>query len=175
MTSQRIVCCLSKLVWRVPYCPTNSMLFSRGHGHPCPIGYWSIVYLCRIVPDMAANQRNFQVFTYVDDNGTSWNKRGTLDAAQNALDGSSALTAGAPVWINTKRKRVREAVFFDPTTFRTVHVIVYTAAAFAAITGATTLNVNVPGEVAAVTYTLSEKIAEKQPVGKATRQLTDHA
>lgn len=125
---------------------------------------------------MAANQRNFQVFKYVDDNGTTWNKRGTLDAAQNALDGSTALQAGAPVWPHsTSRYHARYAIFYDPTTFRTVRVIVYTAAAFAAITGATTLAVNVPGETATVTYSLSAKVAEKQPVGKATRQLADHA
>ena len=124
---------------------------------------------------MAANQKNYQMFTYVDDNGTTWNKRGQVDAAINALDGSAALSAGAPVWIETKRKRCRKAKFFDPTTFRTVEFPVYTAAAFAAITGATTVNVNVPGEVAAVTYNLAEKIGEKQPVAKAARQLPDHA
>jgi len=123
---------------------------------------------------MAANQRNLQVFTYVDDNAVTWNKRGQEDAAINAVDGSAALTAGAPVWIDTKRKQTRKAVFQDPTTFRTVKFTVYTAAAFAALTSASTLNINVPGEVAAVTYNLSEKIGEKQPVAKAARQLTDH-
>jgi hypothetical protein len=122
-----------------------------------------------------ANQRNYQVFTYVDDNGTTWNKRGMQDAAINALDGSSALTAGAPVWLNTKRRRAREAVFQDPTTFRTVRCTIYTAAAFAALTSASTLAVNVPGNTAAVTYNLAQKIGEKQPVAKSTRQLADHA
>jgi hypothetical protein len=124
---------------------------------------------------MVAAQRNFQMFTYVDDNGTTWNKRGTEDAAINAIDGSAALTAGAPVWINTKRKRTREVVFVDPTTFRTARFPVYTAAAFAAITSATVINLDVPGEAVTVAYNLSEKIGEKQPVAKATRQLADHA
>lgn len=125
---------------------------------------------------MAANQRNFQMFTYVDDNGATWNKRGVLDAAINAIDGSAALTAGARVWpAQTTRYHTRQAVFVDPTTFRTVRFPVYTPDAFAALTGASTVNVNVPGEVAAVAYTLSEKIPEKQPVAKSTRQLTDHA
>ena len=124
---------------------------------------------------MAANQRNFQVFTYTDNNGATWNKRGTLDAAINAIDGSTPLTGGARVWPRrTRRYHTREAVFFDPTTFRTVRFPVYTTAAFAAITGATTLSITVPGETTAVTYSLSEKIDEKQPVGKSTRQLTDH-
>lgn len=124
---------------------------------------------------MAANQRNLEYFKYVDDNGTTWNKRGALDAAINGIDGSSAFQAGAPVWIDTKRKKTRKAVFIDPATFRTVAITVYTAAAFAAITGATTLSVNVPGEVAAVTYSLSEKIGEKQPIAKVSRNLPDHA
>lgn len=124
---------------------------------------------------MAANQRNYQVFSYTDDNATVWNKRGTLDASINAIDGSTVLTGGAPVWIDTKRRQTRKAVFTDPTTFRSVKVTIYTSAAFAALDGTSTINVNVPGEVAAVAYTLSEKIAEKQPVGKSTRQLADHA
>jgi len=125
---------------------------------------------------MAANQRNFEVFTYTDNNAAVWNKRGTLDAAINAIDGSTPLTAGARVWPHrTRRYHTREAVFFDPTTFRTVRFPVYTAAAFAAITGATTLNINVPGETAAVAYSLSQKIDEKQPTGKTTRKDLDHA
>ena len=123
---------------------------------------------------MVANQRNFEVFSYVDDNAAVWNKRGTLDTSLNAIDGSTALTAGQPLWINTKRKRARMAVFQDPTTFRTVHAVIYTPAAFAALTGASTINVNVPGETAAVTYTLSEKIPEKQPVARTTRKEIDH-
>jgi hypothetical protein len=123
---------------------------------------------------MAANQRNFQTFTYVDDNATNWNKRGTQDSATNAIDGSSALTAGAPVWIDSPVKRSRKAVFQDPQTFRTVRIVVYTAAAFAALSSASTLAVNVPGETAAVTYSLAEKIPEFQRVGRTSRQLADH-
>ena len=124
---------------------------------------------------MAANQRNFQMFSYTDDNATVWNKRGQVDASINAIDGSTVLTGGAPVWIDTKRKRARFAVWQDPTTFRTVRTVIYTPAAFAALDSTSTINVNVPGEVAAVAYGLAEKVAEKQPVAKATSQLADHA
>lgn len=124
---------------------------------------------------MAANQKNSNVFKYVDDNGTTWNKRGPIDTAINAIDGNAALEAGAPLWTNTKSRRAREAVFYDPTTFRTIRFPVYTAAAFAAITGATTLNVPVPGETAAVSYSLAEKIPEMQRVAKTSRNLIDHA
>src|SRR6267142_1688361 len=125
---------------------------------------------------MAANQTNFQVFSYTDDNAAVWNKRGELDAAVNGIDGSTVLTACKPVWPRASRRyHTRMAVFMDPTTFRTKRIIVYTPAAFAALTGASTLNVNVPGNVAAVAYNLVEKIAEKQPVAHSTRQLADHA
>lgn len=123
---------------------------------------------------VTANQRNYNYFTYTDDNAAAWNKRGTVDTATNALDGSSALTAGARVWIDTKRHQTRKAVFQDPTTFRTVKITVYTPTAFAALTGSSTLAVNVPGNTASVTYNLAEKIGEKQPIAKTSRQLTDH-
>lgn len=124
---------------------------------------------------MASNELNYQVFTYVDENGTTWNKRGELDTAVNAIDGSAALTAGAPMWPRRSRLRhTREAVFQDPTTFRTKRIIVYTAAAFTALTGSSTLAVNVPGLATTVTYNLIEKLGEKQPIAHATRQLADH-
>jgi hypothetical protein len=122
---------------------------------------------------MAANQRNTNMFTYHDKDGVVWNARGEIDAAVNAIDGSAPFTPGAPVWIDTKRRISRKVIFFDPGTFRTKRVVVFTVAAFAAITGATTLAVNVPGEVAARTYNVSQFIQEKQPVAKASRNLTD--
>lgn len=124
---------------------------------------------------MAANQKNSNLFSYVDQNANVWNKRGPIDTAINAIDGSTALTAGKPLWTDSKSHQCRKAVFVDPTTFRTIRFPVYTAAAFAALTAGTTLNVNVPGETAAVSYTLSELIPEKQRVSKASRNLPDHA
>ena len=132
-----------------------------------------VAAVCKM-PSMAANQRNTNLFHYVDDSGTGWSARGEIDTAVNALDGSSALVAGNPVWIDSARRQTRKAVFFDPATFRTKRVVVFTAAAYAAITGATTLAVNVPGETATVTYSLSQKIPERQPIGKTSRNLPDH-
>lgn len=124
----------------------------------------------------AANERNYQVFSYTDDNAAVWNKRGALDASLNGLDGSTALTAAKPLWpAASRRYHTRMAIFQDPATFRTVRAVIYTPAAFAALTSASTINVNVPGNVAAVVYSLIEKIGEKQPVAHATRQLADHA
>lgn len=124
---------------------------------------------------MAANQKNSNLFGYTDDFARAWAVRGPIDTAINALDGSAAFTPGSPVWINSRRRRVREAVFYDPTTFRTVRFPVYTPTAFSAITGASTLAVNVPGESASVTYSLSQKVPERQPVAKTSRNLADHS
>jgi hypothetical protein len=124
---------------------------------------------------MVANQRNSNVFTYLDDNGTTWNKRGPIDTAINAIDGSAPLTAGAPLWTDAKSHECRKAIFVDPATFRTVRFPVYTPTDFAAITSATTLAVNVPGNTGAVTYNLSEKVPERQRTPKASRNLDDHA
>jgi len=126
---------------------------------------------------MAADQRNFQTFTYVDDDAVTWNKRGAQDAAINAVDGSTALTTGAALWPReTRRFHTRKAVFQDPTTFRTVRIIVYTAAALAAIVATPpTLALHVAGETGTVNYTLIETIAEVKKRGKTARQLPDHA
>ena len=122
---------------------------------------------------MAQDSRNTSLFTYVDNDGNTWNARGEKQTAVNAIDGSTTLTAGAPVWINSKKRRTRKVIFEDPATFRTKVVVVFTAAAFTAITGSTTLAVPVPGSATAVTYSLSQKIDEKQPIAKASRNLAD--
>lgn len=124
---------------------------------------------------MAADQPNSNLFTYVDDDGNTWNKRGPINTAINAIDGSTALTAGARLWLDGKARRARRAVFFDPTTFRTVSFPVFTAAAFAAITSATTLALHVPGNTATVTYSLTAKKAEHVRQSKTSRNLADHA
>lgn len=123
---------------------------------------------------MARNQKNFQYFTYVDDNGDTWNVRGEDAGAGAGIDGHAALTAGAPVWgVNTRRRHVRYVVAEDTVTHRTVKFIVYTAAAFAAISGGDTVAVSVPGLATTVNYSVSAKIAERQPIAKAARQLAD--
>jgi hypothetical protein len=123
---------------------------------------------------MAADQRNFQNFTYTDDNAVDWTKRGEDDTVRAAVDGSSA-SIGAPVWKDGARYHVRSVIYQDPTTFRTKKVIVYTAAAYAAIALGSTLNFHVEGETAAVAYLAVKKNPEKQPGRGASRQLADHA
>jgi len=123
---------------------------------------------------MAANQPNSSLFTYVDDAANTWNKRGPIDAAINAVDGSTALTAGEPVWTDSPSHSCRKAVYVDTaSTFRSKKFPVYTSAAFAALPA--TLAVAVQGSATTVTYALSQKIAEKQRQAKTSRNLIDHA
>lgn len=124
---------------------------------------------------MAADQRNYQNFLYVDDHATHWTKRGELNTAINAIDGS-APQDGSPMFPKASRRyHTRYAVFVDPTTQRTKKIVVYTAAAFAALTSASTLALHVEGETATVTYNLSETIPEKLPVPKTiSSQRIDH-
>lgn len=124
---------------------------------------------------MAADQKNFQLYTYVDDNGVSWNKRGELDAARNAVDGNAAF-GNHPNWgRETSRHSVRKIIYQDATTFRTKKVIFYTAAAYAAVALGDIIAFHVEGEVAAVNYNAIKKVPERQPAAAGTRQLADHA
>ncbi len=125
---------------------------------------------------MAADQKNFGLFTYVDDNSQSWNKRGELETVRNAVDGSTAF-GSHPAWgAESPRHRVRKGVYQDGTTFRTKTIIIYTAAAAAALTpGSSTLSFHVEGEATAVVYTYEGLIPEKQPKAKAAQNLADHA
>jgi len=121
---------------------------------------------------MARNQKNFENFLYVDDNGVSWTKRGEDGGSAAAVDGHAAGT-GAPTWIDSSRMRVRRIVYQDPTTFRTVDPIFYTAAAFAAVDLGDTLAVQVTGLATTVNYTAVKKVAEKQPSRGTSRKLLD--
>jgi hypothetical protein len=124
---------------------------------------------------MAASQKNFTLFTYVDDGAVNWNIRGELDAVRNAVDGSAA-AGGHPPFVPSRRHEPRKIVYRDATTFRTKTLIIYTAAAFAAITvGSSTLSFPVEGETAAVTYTATKKIGERNPSATPGGNLADHA
>jgi hypothetical protein len=125
---------------------------------------------------MAVEQKNFQTFTYVDDNGVSWNKRGEAEGVRNAVDGSSALGAH-PNWSrSTRRHSPRKIIYQDGTTFRTKTVLFYTAAAYNAITiGTSTLTFVIEGSATGVVYTAIKKVAERQPSAAAARQLGEHA
>lgn len=125
---------------------------------------------------MAADQKNFQLFTYVDDSGTSWNKRGEDASPASAVDGHATF-GSHPNWgRETRRHSVRKIRYVDPTTFRTFTAVFYTAAAWAAVAlGTDTVAVHVPGNTATVAYTAAKRIPERQPQAIAARQDADHA
>lgn len=125
---------------------------------------------------MAADQKNIGLFTYVDNNAVSWNKRGEAETVRQAVDGSAAFGAHPNWGRETTRHSVRKIIYQDPTTFRTKTVIFYTAAAWAAVVlGTDTISFPVEGEATAVVYTATKKIGERQPAVAAPRQLADHA
>lgn len=125
---------------------------------------------------MAADQKNFGLFTYVDGTGQSWNKRGEIEAVRQAVDGSAA-KGTHPNWgRETTRHSTRKIIYQDPTTFRTKTVIMYTAAAAAAVAiGTDTISFPVEGEATAVSYTAVKLVAERLPSAAASRNLSDHA
>lgn len=123
---------------------------------------------------MARNQKNFKYFTYVDDDGVSWNVRGEDGGAFSGVDGHAAFNAANPVFGKiTRRRHPRYVVAMDSTTFRTVKGIIYTAGAYAAITGGQDIAVQVEGLATTVNYDVSDKIAERLPKAKASRNLAD--
>lgn len=123
---------------------------------------------------MAGNEKNFAYFTYVDDGGTSWNKRGESGGAGTAVDGHAAAVGTQPLWHETRRNSVRKCRAQEPTTGRTVEFIVYTTAAFAAINLGDTVAVAEPGDATAVNYTVVDLIGEhKQGVPAFSHHLAD--
>lgn len=125
---------------------------------------------------MAADQRNIGLFTYVDDNAVSWNKRGEQETVRQAVDGSTAFGAHPNWGRETTRHSVRKILYQDPTTFRSKMVIFYTTTAWNAVAlGTDTLAFPVEGETAAVNYTAIKRIPERQPRAAAPKQLADHA
>lgn len=121
---------------------------------------------------MARNQKNFDNFLYVDDNAVSWTKRGEAGGAGDGIDGHATNT-GAPMWIDTSRRRARTLTAYDATTFRTIRPIIYTPTAFAAVDIGDTIAVQVAGLATTVNYTVSGKNAEKQPKVQVSRKLAD--
>ena len=121
---------------------------------------------------MARNQKNFENFLYVDDNGVSWTKRGEIGGDATAVDGHATGT-GAPTWIDGPRMRTRRIVYQDATTFRTVIPLFYTAAAYAAVTLGDIIAVQVEGLATTVNYAAVKKQAERQPSRGVSRKLAD--
>lgn len=123
---------------------------------------------------MARNQKNFKLFTYVDDAGTSWNLRGEDGGAGSLVDGHAAAVATQPLWHRTRRNKPRFITYMDSTTGRTVDPVFYTAAAYAAVALGDIVAVQVAGLATTVNYAAVQKHGEKkQGSPNFTRQLAD--
>ncbi len=122
---------------------------------------------------MARNQKNFQNFLYVDDNGDSWTKRGEDGGDAAAVDGHATFSAANRTWIDSARMKVRRIIYQDPVTFRTVDPVFYTPAAYALVALGDIVAVQVEGLATAVNYAAVKKVPEKQPARATVRQLAD--
>lgn len=124
---------------------------------------------------MPADQLNWNYYTYVSDDGTTYNLRANEQWVAAVATGLAAATVGAPRYISSSQKAPRHVIYRDSTTFRTRSGPIGTAAAFAALNLGATANFAVPGLATTVAYTLVKKVGEKVPVTVVGRQDTDHA
>lgn len=69
--------------------------------------------------------------------------------------------------------RARRVIAQDPTTFRTISFLVYTAAAYAAIALGDDVAVQVAGLATTVNYDVVKKLGERQPSRGVSRKLAD--
>ena len=123
---------------------------------------------------MARNQKNFQLFTYVDDNARSWNLRGEDGGAAAAVDDHAAFGATQPRWPRSSRRmHPRKIIYQDAVTFRTIDPIFYTSTAYNAVAIGDIVSVPVTGLATNVNYTAIVKVPEKQPRTAGARQLAD--
>lgn len=123
---------------------------------------------------MARNQKNFAYQLYIDDNGAEWNVHGETGGAAAAVDGHGARDITKPVFGRQSRRRhVRKIIYQDPVTFRTIDPIFYTAAAYAAVAPGDIVAVQVTGLATTVNYEAIEKVPERMPLGRASRNLAD--
>ena len=123
---------------------------------------------------MAENAPNRKLQLYIDGHGTSWNLLGSTGDACDTISGTAAAVAGTPRRPReSKTYRNRKAIFQDPATFRTKTCVIYTEAAAAALSGTSTVAVDVPGSATPVTYTWQETKPDRSPIKSISRNLAD--
>ena len=124
---------------------------------------------------MPAPQRNWQYFTYESADGTTYNIRADADWGAVAGHGLAARANGQPRFIATGSRKPRTVTYTDLTTGRSRTGPIGTSAAFDALVVGATQDFNIPGEVAAVSYTLTRKTGERAPGSVIATSLPDHA
>jgi hypothetical protein len=124
---------------------------------------------------MPLDQKNFDYYTYVSADGTSYNLRADQDWAAVAAHGLAARANGQPRFIASKSQRPRMATYVDLTTGRSRTGPIGTSAAFDALTIGDTQAFTVAGSGTTVTYTLASKVGEKVPGSVARSHVGDHA
>jgi hypothetical protein len=124
---------------------------------------------------MPGVQRNWNYYTYVSSDGTTYNIRAAVEWAAIAAHGLAARTPGAPRFMATRQKAPRKFTYRDVTTGRSRQGPVGTSAAFDAAALDDTEDFNIPGLATVVEHILVKKIGEKVPVTLVGTQLADHA
>lgn len=124
---------------------------------------------------MPLDQKNFDYFTYVSDDGTSYNIRAEVTWAGISGHGLAARANGQPRYIGSGLQRPRMVKYVDLTTGRSVRGPVGTAAAYAALAIGATQTFAQPGTATPITYTLAAKTGERVPGSVAQTHLPDHA
>lgn len=123
---------------------------------------------------MPGNRKNYSFFTYVDEDGVSWNLRGEDGGAATAVDGHAAAVTGQPVWERSRRNEPRRIIYQDPATGRIAVPVFYTHAAYAAVALGDVIAVAVPGSGTAVNYAAVRKLGEvKRGTPAFSRHLAD--
>ena len=120
-------------------------------------------------------QPNFGYYSYVSDDGTTYNLKADVEWAavtEHALD---ARANGQPRLIASGAQRPRTVVYQDLTTGRTKQGPVGTAAAFAAIDIGDTHSFAQPGSATAISMTVVRKVGEKVPGSVIQSSRADHA
>jgi hypothetical protein len=124
---------------------------------------------------MPAVQLNWNYYTYVSGDGTTYNIRSASEWAATAEHGLDARTPGAPRFMTTRQNSPRRFIYRDATTGRTKTGPVGTAADFAAAALGDVVAFAVEGLAGTVNYELVKKVQEKIPTSIVGTQLADHA
>jgi hypothetical protein len=115
--------------------------------------------------------RNFNYFSYLSDDGNTYNMRGDQLWGNGAPSGGTAAGAHPAYGRQSRRRHPRKVTFRDPGSFRTFTAAVYTPTAYAALSiGSTTTSRFLPGSATAIVYTCVAKTPEKVPTSVVGRQ-----